>query len=79
MTGERIQSLNQYLQDLFNIYGIKITIMTNYTPNAAGFNERNHAEVYKMLERMVTCDNTLKLEIALSWLIQASNSLYRVD
>ena len=71
--------LNQHLQAFCNIHNIRMTTTASYTPNAAGLVERNHAVVDKMLEKMITQDESLKPEVALCWSIQASNCLDLVD
>ena len=58
--------LNQHLQAFCNIHSIRMTKTASYSPNAAGLVERNHAVVDKRLERMITYDDALKPEIALS-------------
>ena len=71
--------LNQYLQSFCNIHNIRMTTTASYTPNAAGLVERNHAIVDKMVEKMITQDESLKPQVALCWSIQASNCLDLVD
>ena len=71
--------LYQHLQAFCNIHGIRMTTTVSYTPNTAGLVERNHTVVDKMLEGMITYDDALKPEIALSWSIQASNCLDLVE
>ena len=61
--------LNQYLQSFCNIHNIRMTTTASYTPNAAGLVERNHAIVDKMVEKMITQDESLKPQVALCWSI----------
>ena len=61
--------LNQHLQAFCNIHGIRMTTTASFTPNAAGLVERNHAVVDKMMEKMITQDDSMKPETALCWAI----------
>ena len=71
--------LNQYLQSFCSVHNIRMTTTASFTPNANGLVERNHAVIDKMLEKMVTADETMSPQVALCWSIQASNCLDLVD
>ena len=50
-----------------------MTATASMTPNANGVNERNHAVVDSMMDKMLTADVTLTPKVALCWAITAAN------
>ena len=67
--------LNETLTKVAEYLQVKHTATASYTPNANGLNERNHYTVDTMLERMILAEPDLKVEVALSWCINAKNTL----
>ena len=67
--------LNETLTTVAEYLQVKHTATASYTPNANGLNERNHYTVDTMLERMILAEPDLKVEVALSWCINAKNTL----
>lgn len=65
---------NEIMEDVASNLGIKLTTAA-YSPHQNGLNERNHAIVDLMLKRMKESDPEIPIEIALSWSLQAKNSL----
>ena len=67
--------LNSEMFKLLDYLGVKHTATASYSPNMNGLNERNHAIVDRMMNKMLMMEATLKPEIALLWSINAKNSL----
>ena len=67
--------LNEEMTRLCEYLGVKQTATAAYSPNQNGTNERNHAVVDRMLEKMLMADPSLKPEVALCWAVNAKNSL----
>ena len=55
--------------------GVKITATAAYSPQSNGANERNHAIVDRMMEKMLFQDPSMKPEIALCRALNAKNCL----
>ena len=67
--------INKDLVKLAEYLNVKQTSTAAYSPNMNGCNERNHAVVDRMLEKMLFQDPSLNPEIALCWALNAKNSL----
>ena len=67
--------INKDLVKLAEYLNVKQTNTAAYSPNMNGCNERNHAVVDRMLEKMLFQDPSLNPEIALCWALNAKNSL----
>ena len=67
--------INEDLVKLAEYLDIKQTSTAAYSPNMNGCNERNHAIVDRMMEKMLFQDPGLPPEIALCWALNAKNSL----
>ena len=67
--------INNDLVKLAEYLGVKQTSTAAYSPNMNGCNERNHAVVDRMMEKMIFQDPSLNPEIALCWALNAKNSL----
>ena len=66
---------NEELIKVAEYLNVKKTTTAAYSPNQNGVNERNHAIVDRMMEKMMFQDKSLKLETALCWALSAKNSL----
>ena len=60
-------------------YGIKYTTTAAYSPHQNGLVERGHATADRALERMMTADPRLKPQVALAWVIYATNTMQNVN
>lgn len=67
--------LNKELTALAEYMGIKQTSTAASSPNQNGCNERNHATVDRILEKMLYADPTMSPEVALCWALHAKNTL----
>ena len=67
--------LNETLEKVAEYLQVRHTDTAAYTPNANGLNERNHSVVDSMMEKMILSDPDLKPEVALSWCVNAKNTL----
>ena len=67
--------LNEELTRICEYLDVKCSATAAYSPNMNGCNERNHAIVDRMMEKMLFTDPSMKPELALSWSIAAKNSL----
>ena len=63
------------LEDVASNLGIRLTTTAAYSPHQNGLNERNHAIVDLMMTRMLESDKKMSPETALSWALNAKNSL----
>ena len=66
---------NDELRDVAANLNIKLTTTAAYSPHQNGINERNHATVDMMLNKMIESDPSMKPETALLWALNAKNSL----
>ena len=67
--------LNDCLQTFCFKFDIRLTATAALSPNQNSICERGHAVVDRMMDKMITADPTLSPEIALSWSVQACNTL----
>ena len=67
--------VNDELTAICEYLDVKITATAGYSPNMNGCNERNHAVVDRMVEKIMFADPSIKPEVALSWALAAKNSL----
>ena len=67
--------INKELTDLAEYLNIKQTSTAAASPNQNGLNERNHAVVDRMMNKMMDVDTTMMPEVALCWSLNAKNSL----
>lgn len=67
--------VNENLTQLCEYLNCRQTFTAAYSPNQNGCNESNHSVVDRMLQKMLLADSTLKPEVALSWAVNAKNSL----
>ena len=66
---------NDVLEDVASKLGVKLTTTAAYSPHQNGINERNHCVVDLMVSRMLASDQSLSVEMALLWALNAKNSL----
>ena len=66
---------NALLDDVAHKLGVRLTTTLSYSPHQNGLNERNHATVDLMITRMIASDEKMSPEMALSWALNAKNSL----
>ena len=69
---DELTSIAEYL-------GVKSSFTAARSPNQNGLNERNHAIVDSMLQKMITADPLLTKEVALTWALVAKNTLQNVS
>ena len=67
--------INQEITALAEYLDVRQTSTAAASPNQNGCNERNHAIVDRMIERMLFEDPNMKPETALCWALSAKNSL----
>ena len=67
--------INNEVQQLCELHGIKITSTATHTPNANGLCEKQHWWVDKMMEKINIVDPKCSPEILLGWCIHAANTL----
>ena len=67
--------INKELTEVAEYLNIKQTSTAAASPNQNGINERNHAIVDRMMDKMMDADKSLTPEVALCWSLNAKNSL----
>ena len=67
------------LADIAEYIGVRSSFTAASSPNQNGINERNHAVVDRMIEKMRTQDPSLTAEVALTWALVAKNTLENVS
>ena len=70
---------NKELKELGNHFGILIKHTAAYSPWANGLNERNHATVDFMLNKMLLENPTMPKEMALQYAVAVRNNFMFVD
>ena len=66
---------NELMENVASYLGVKLTTTCASSPHQNGINERNHATVDLMMTRMLESDRNLTPRMALSWALNAKNSL----
>ena len=66
---------NELMENVASYLGVKLTTTCASSPHQNGINERNHATVDLMMTRMLESDRNLTPGTALSWALNAKNSL----
>ena len=66
---------NELMENVVSYLGVKLTTTCASSPHQNGINERNHATVDLMMTRMLESDRNLTPGMALSWALNAKNSL----
>ena len=79
MSSHEAEFLNNEVQDLCQFHGIKYMTTASCLPQQNGLTERGHAVADRALERMMTADPSMKPQVALSWTIQAANTMQNVN
>ena len=69
------ENSNDLVEDVASNLGVMLTTTSAYSPHQNGINERNHAIVDLVITRMMESDGQLSPDLALSWALQAKNSL----
>ena len=69
------ENSNDLVEDVASNLGVILTTTSAYSPHQNGVNERNHSIVDLMMTRMLESDGQLSPDLALSWALQARNSL----
>ena len=67
--------LNNDVQKLCELHGIRVTSTAAHTPNANGLCEKQHWWVDKMMEKCSVIDTNCSPELLLGWCIHAANTL----
>ena len=67
--------VNDEVQKLCELHGIRVTNTAAHTPNANGLCEKQHWWVDKMMEKLSIVDPNCSPEILLGWCIHAANTL----
>ena len=67
------------LADIAEYIGVRSSFTAASSPNQNGINERNHAIVDRMIDKMRTQDSTLSADVALTWALVAKNTLENVS
>ena len=67
------------LADIAEYIGVRSSFTAASSPNQNGVNERNHAIVDRMIDKMRTEDPSLSAQVALTWALVAKNSLENVS
>ena len=79
MGDKGAEIFKEEVQDLCQLHGINYTNITSHAHQQNEFGERGHAVADRALERMLTADPSLNPQVALSWVIYATNTLQNVD
>ena len=69
---------NNEMWDVASNLGTRLTTTAAYSPHQNGVNERNHATVDNMIQKMMDSDKSLTPDMALYWALNAKNSLENV-
>ena len=67
--------VNKVLTDVADYLNVRRTTTAAHSPNMNGTNERNHATVDRIMNKMMDDDSNMTAEIALCWALNAKNSL----
>ena len=70
--------VNEDITRLAEYLDVKLTNTAAHSPNQNGCNERNHAVVDRMIQRMIFMEPSMNPEVALAWALCAKNSLENV-
>ena len=66
---------NQLMTEVAEYLNVRTSLTAAWSPNQNGCNECNHAVVDRIMSKMMDEDPTLSSECALSWALNAKNSL----
>ena len=74
-TDRGSEFLNRQFRSLCEKYQIRVTSTASFSPHQNGLNERNHAYVDFMVQKIQDADPSCKTRIALAWACNAANCL----
>ena len=67
--------VNEELTKIAERMDVRLTSTAAYSPNMNGINERNHATVDRMIQKMLFAQPDMQPEVALAWALNAKNTL----